>query len=35
MTYKIQITDEAVREIRKAKEWYEEKSYGLGDKFPR
>jgi hypothetical protein len=35
MSYKIEITEEAEIEIQKAKDWYELKSYGLGDKFSK
>ena len=33
MTYRIRVIPEAKREIKKAKEWYENKSLGLGQTF--
>lgn len=33
MSYKIEITPEAEREIAEAKEWYEEQQVGLGESF--
>lgn len=33
MTYKIKILPEAKIEIKKAKQWYENQSVGLGEKF--
>ena len=35
MIYKIRIIPEAKREIKKAKEWYEKQSLGLGDRFSK
>lgn len=33
MNYRIQIDEEAEDEIRSAKDWYENRSWGLGEKF--
>ena len=33
MTYRIRVIPEAKQEIKKAKQWYESKSLGLGDRF--
>lgn len=33
MSYRIEIAEEAELEIKKAKEWYEEQSPGLGERF--